>query len=194
MLFTQSRFIKPVAIALLAAAVSACASTAQTPAKPASAAVDVAQNNNDWYQVRTESELYLFDDYAVFTQFVQTGKAPVLKPLDKKDNFGRSVILGLKADEQSKALKDVAASRFWDISLVPSSPFYGEIRKDGMIYVFARYGDMIDMTKTGEPTFVYTEIGGGPNGERVIYALMKEEKKPEKQIALFHSKYPKAAQ
>lgn len=190
MLFTKPRFIKPVAIALLAAAVSACASTAQTPAKPAAAkAPDVAQNNNDWYQVRTQSELYLFDDYAVFTQFVQTGKAPALKPLDKKDNFGRSVILGLKAEDQSKALKDIAASRFWDVSLVPASPFYGELRKEGVIYVFSRYGDMIDTAKAGEPTFTYVEIGGGPKGERVVYALAKEEKKPEATIKLFHSKY-----
>lgn len=194
MLFTPSRYIKPVAIALLAAAVSACASTAQTPAKPVSKAPDVALNNTDWYQVRTQSEVYVFDDFAVFTQFVQTGKAPALKPLDKKDNFGRALILGLKAEDQNLPLKDVAASRFLDVSLVPGNPFYGEIRKDGVIYVFARYGDMMDMYKTGEPTFSYTEIGGGPQGERVVYGLMKEEKKPEKQIALFHSKYPKAAQ
>ncbi len=189
MLFTKSRYIKPVAIALLAAAVSACASTAQTPAKPK--APDVAANNTDWYQVRTQSEVVVFDDYAVFSQYLKTGQAPVLKPLDKKDNFGRSIILGLKAEDQNLALKDVAAARFLEVNLVPGNPFYGEIRKDGIIYVFARYGDMMDMYKTGEPTFSYTEIGGGPNGERVVYGLMKEEKKPEKQIALFHQKYPK---
>ncbi len=191
MLFIKSRYIKPVAIALLAAAVSACASTAPTSAKPAGKAPDVALNNTDWYQVRTQSEVYVFDDYAVFSQFLQTGQAPVLKPLEKKDNFGRSLILGLKAEDQNLALKDVAAARFLDVSLVPGNPFYGEIRKDGIIYVFSRYGDMMDMYKTGEPTFSYTEIGGGPKGERVVYGLMKEEKRPEKQIAQFHKKYPK---
>ena len=45
------------------------------------------------------------------------------------------------------------------------------------------------MYKIGEPTFSYVDIGGGPQGQRVVYVLTKEEPKPEKQIALFHSKY-----
>ncbi|MGH8436779.1 MAG: hypothetical protein ACRERX_20500 [Pseudomonas sp.] len=193
MFFIKPRFTKPVSIALLAAAMAACSTNTPTPvatSKPASSkAADVALNNTDWYQVRTESELYLFDDYAVFSEFLQTGKAPYTKKLEQKDNFGRTVVLVLAAADQSKDLNAIAANRLWNISLAPAYPFYGEIRKDGMIYVFSRYGDMIDMTKIGEPTFSYVEIGGGPKGERVVYVLAKEEKKPEAAIKSFHAKY-----
>ncbi|WP_137817803.1 hypothetical protein [Pseudomonas sp. 2FG] len=193
MSFIKPRFIKPVSIALLAAAIAACSTntpTAATASKPASSkAVDVVQNNTDWYQVRTETELYLFDDYAVFSQFLQTGKAPYTKALDKKDNFDRSIVLALAAEDQSKSLDAVAASRLWNVSMAPAYPFYGEIREEQVIYVFSRYGDMVDMAKIGEPTFSYVEVGGGPKGERIVYVLAKEEKKPEAAIKAFHAKY-----
>ncbi|HLD65717.1 MAG TPA: hypothetical protein VJA19_06720 [Pseudomonas sp.] len=51
---------------------------------------------------------------------------------------------------------------------------------------------MIDMNKIGEPIFSHTEIASGPNSEREVYVLAKEEKKPLEQIKLFQSKYKKA--
>ncbi|RJG13492.1 hypothetical protein D3879_09690 [Pseudomonas cavernicola] len=194
MFFIKPRFAKPISIALLAAAMAACSTNTPTPAtttsKPASSkAVDVALDNTDWYQVRTESELYLFDSYAVFNQFLQTGKAPYTKPLGKKDNFDRNIVLALAAEDQSKDLNAIAASRLWNVSIAPAYPFYGEIREEQVIYVFSRYGDMVDMAKIGEPTFSYVDVGGGPKGERVVYVLAKEEKKPEKAIQAFNAKY-----
>lgn len=182
-------FLKPVSIALLAAAIAACSSNAPTNSASSAKAAEAALNNEDWYQVRTENELYLFDDYAVFREFLSSGKAPYLKDLEKKDQYGQSLILALRAEDQGKALKDISAYRFLEVSQPPAGKFYGEIRQDGIIYVFSRYGDMVDMNKIGEPIFSHTEIGGGPNGERVSFVLMKEEKKPEAQIALFQSKY-----
>ena len=73
---------------------------------------------------------------------------------------------------------------------MPSAwPFYGEIRQDEVIYVFRRAGDMTEMNSIGEPVFRYTDIGGGPNGERVIYVLAKEEKLPEDTIKQFKTRY-----
>ena len=175
--------LKPVSLALLAIAISACSAT-----KPASSPTK-SLNNEDWYQVRTENELYLFDDYSVFRGFIDTGKAPYLKTLDEKDKWGKTVVLGLSEQEKDQPVESLTAYRFLKVSLPPTQPFYGELRQDGMIYVFRRYGDMIDMYNIGEPTFRYTDIGGGPEGERVIYVLAKEEKLPADTIAQFKAKY-----
>ncbi|MNR00244.1 hypothetical protein D3C85_1160110 [compost metagenome] len=180
----KKNLIKPLAATLLAAALSACGMQAPAPTKP------VALDNEDWYQIRSEQELYVFDDYATYREFVKSGSAPVKQNLGKKDGFGRDIVLVLKAADQGKDAKTLSATRFLDISLPPAQPFYGELRdEEGIIYVFSRYGDMMDMYRIGEPTFSYVDIGGGPDGQRVVYVLGKEEPKPVNQIALFHSKY-----
>lgn len=180
--------LKPLTLALLAASIAACGNLPTNTTKSAEA----TPNNEDWYQVRTESELYLFDDYAVFREFLDTGKAPYLKDLEQKDKYGQSIILGLRAEDQNKDLAQIGAYQFLQVSQPPAGKFYGEIRQEGVIYVFARYGDMIDMNKIGEPIFSHTEIASGPNGERVVYVLAKEEKKPVGQIELFQAKYKKS--
>ncbi|MEX6504193.1 hypothetical protein [Pseudomonas zhanjiangensis] len=176
--------LKPVVLALLAASISACSQHPVSPAKSAA-----APNNDDWYQVRTDNELYVFDDYQVFRDFLATGKAPYLKDLEQKDKYGQAVILALRAEDQGKPLEQIAAYQFLTVSLVPAFPFYGEIRQDGVIYVFQRYGDMIDTISLREPIFRHTEIGSGPNGERVVYGMIKEESKPLALIEKFQAKY-----
>lgn len=98
---------------------------------------------------------------------------------------GQEQILVLRAEDEGKALEKISAYRFLKVSQPPASPFYGEVRQGGAIYVFKRYGDMVDMIKLGEPTFRYTDIGGGPDGKTVIYGLQKEEGRPEATIQQF---------
>lgn len=178
--------LKPFSIALLAACVSAC--VAQSPSSSVTKN-DVNQDNGDWYQVRTEESLYLFDDYQVYRDFLVTGKAPYQKDLEKKDKYGQSIVLMLRAEDQGKDLEQIAAYRFLEQSMPPASSFYGEIRQEGMIYVSQRYGDMVDVNNIGEPIFRHTEVASGPNGERVVYLLQKEEKKPVELIKKFQRNY-----
>lgn len=171
--------LKPLSAAMLAAALAACAAPVQV-SKPD------PLNNEDWYQVRNETQVFVFDDYQVFKGFLETGKAPVLRTLEEKDPVGgQEVILALRAEDQGKALDQIAAYRFLKVAQVPADPFYGEVRQDDSIYVFKRYGDMQDMIKLGEPIFRYTDIGGGPDGKTVTYGLQKEEGRPEATIARF---------
>ncbi|WPC06420.1 hypothetical protein SBP02_06595 [Pseudomonas benzenivorans] len=176
--------IKPLALVLLAASLGACSLHNPAPAKTA-----VALNNEDWYQVRTDNELFVFDDYQVFRDFLDTGKAPYLKDLQRKDKHGQSIILALRAEDQGKQLEQIAAYQFLNVSLPPANPFYGEIRQHGVIYVFQRYGDMMDTFSLGEPIFRHTEIASGPQGERVVYGLTKEESKPLALIDAFQARY-----
>lgn len=177
--------IKPLSIALLAACVSACSSYSTTPATKAEASL----NNEDWYQVRTEEKLFLFDDYKVYRDFLVSGNAPVIKDLGEKDKYGQDIVLALRAEDSNKKLEEVSAYRFLRQNMPPASKFYGEIRQEGVIFVGQRYGDMVDLNKIGEPIFRHTEIASGPQGERVIYLMQKEEKKPESLIKQFQQNY-----
>ncbi|MBB2495110.1 hypothetical protein [Aquipseudomonas ullengensis] len=170
--------LKPLSFAILAATLAGCAAPMQV-AKP------VAPNNEDWYQVRTETQVLVFDDYQVFKDYLATGTAPVMRTLEEKAATGQEQILVLRAEDEGKALDKISAYRFLKVAQPPASPFYGEVRQDGAIYVFKRYGDMVEMIKLGEPIFRYTDIGGGPDGKTVIYGLQKEEGRPEATIQQF---------
>jgi hypothetical protein len=176
-------FLKPVSLACLFAAVAAFGATSAIAADPKSL------NNEDWYQVRTEDKFYLFDDYKVYRDFLVSGTAPVIRDLGEKDKMGLSVILALGADQQDTPLEEISAYQFYRVALPSAWPFYGELRQDGVIYVFRRAGDMTETNNLGEPIFSYTDIGGGPNGERVVYVLVKEEKLPEDTVKKFKTNY-----
>ena len=175
----------PLTLVLLTSLLGACAATPQVDGKPTEAKL----NNEDWYQVRSETQLYLFDDQQVFQEFLRSGQAPVVKDLGQQDKYGQAILLGLRAEDQGTPLEQLSAYRFLQVAQPPAASFYGEIRQEGVIYVFARYGDMVDMNRIGEPTFSHTEIGSGPQGERVVYVLAKEEKKPVEQIKRFQARY-----
>ena len=49
--------------------------------------------------------------------------------------------------------------------------------RNGRYHVFGEWKDFQDYLSHKEITFTYTEIGTGPKGETVIYALNKETKK-----------------
>lgn len=170
-------------LALLAAALAGCAGQQQVASKEAT------PNNDDWYLVRTESTLYVFDDANVYRDYLVTGKTTYTKEVGEKDKFGQDVVLVVRAEDQGKDVKKIAGYQFLKQSLPPAAGFYGEIRKDGVIYVAQRYGDMVDMNGLGEPIFRHTEIASGPNGERVVYLMQKEEKKPDALIARFQKIY-----
>jgi len=170
--------LKPLSAAMLAATLAACAA-------PMSVSKPEPLNNEDWYQVRSETQVILFDDLQVFKDYLASGQAPSMRTLEEKDANGLEVVLALRAEDQGKPLDKIAAYRFFKVAQVPAHPFYGEVRQDGSIFVFKRYCDMQDMIKLGEPIFRYTDIGSGPNGQTVTYGLQKEEGRPEATIAQF---------
>jgi hypothetical protein len=177
----KSFVIKPFSVALLAAAMAVCSMHA------AADTAKSAANDDDWYQVWTENQAVVFDDHAVYAEYLKTGKAPYMKELDTKDPAGRSIVLALRTEDKGKDVNTLSAKRFLDVNLPPASDFYGEIRQDNKIFIFKRYGDMKDTIALGTPIFSYMELGGGPQGERLVFALAKEEQKPDALIAKFHT-------
>lgn len=54
---------------------------------------------------------------------------------------------------------------------------YYEIHQDGRIYVIADVADLQNFVATGELPLRVTRIGGGPNGETVVFAIARPESK-----------------
>lgn len=182
-MFNKKAASNVASLTLLVAALAGCAGQQQVASKEAT------PNNDDWYLVRTESTLYVFDDAAVYRDYVVTGKTTYTKDVGEKDKFGQDIVLVVRAEDQGKDVKKIAGYQFLKQSLPPAAGFYGEVRQEGVIYVAQRYGDMVDMNGLGEPIFRHTEIASGPNGERVVYLMQKEEKKPVSLIARFQKLY-----
>lgn len=180
---SNKNLYKAASIALLVAGLAGCAM------QPPVASKEATPNNDDWYLVRTDETLYVFDDATVYRDYLVTGKTTYTKDVGEKDKFGQNIVLVVRAEDQSKDVKKIAGYQFLKQSLPPAAGFYGEIRKDGVIYVAQRYGDMVDMNGLGEPIFRHTEIASGPNGERVVYLMQKEETKPVGLIARFQKIY-----
>ena len=60
--------LKPLSAAMLAATLAACAA-------PMSVSQPEPLNNEDWYQVRSETQVILFDDLQVFKDYLASGQA-----------------------------------------------------------------------------------------------------------------------
>lgn len=54
---------------------------------------------------------------------------------------------------------------------------YYELHRDGRIYVIADAGDLKEFLGNGELPLRVTRIGGGPNGETVVFGIARPESK-----------------
>jgi len=78
------------------------------------------------------------------------------------------------AEAEKKYDKDLEAAR---LAAVRNSDDYYEYHQDGVIYVLSDRKDVKTFLTAGEIPLRVTRIGGGPNGERLVFALMKHEAK-----------------
>lgn len=78
------------------------------------------------------------------------------------------------ADAEKAYDKELEASR---LAAVRNSDDYYEYHRDGEILVLADKKDVQVFLKANEIPLRVTQIGGGPNGERLVFALMKNEAK-----------------
>jgi len=70
--------------------------------------------------------------------------------------------------------KDLEAAR---LAAIRNSDDYYEYHREGEILVLADKKDVQVFLTAGEIPLRVTKVGGGPNGERVVFALMKNEAK-----------------
>ncbi len=183
------------AAAMVAASITltGCNSTAEktdapTAAEPTKAS---AGTSIEIYEADHDGRINVFYDQKTYESFLALGETSFRLTRIGAGPNGETVVFGLtKADKKKGA--DTPAALLWDGKL-EATEFYGEMSKHGRIYVFSDKAEMDHVRALGHPSYMYTQIGAGPNGETVVYVLNKEnkKKKPVDLIAKFESKHKK---
>lgn len=176
------------ALLIPAAAVAMMATLAACSDKAVRQVKEVSLNNDDFYEVNHDGRVYLFDDAATYLSYLQVGETTFRLTRIGAGPKGETLVFGLTRADKKKT-SGIASVELYEGRLAEGSPFYGEMVRHGRIYVFSSWADMKFVRKIGEPVYMYTDIGSGPNGETVVYVLNKANKKhkPVELIARFKS-------
>lgn len=100
---------------------------------------------------------------------------------------GETIVFGIEKKEADDLGKPAKAEMLFDGTYEPGGPFYGEIVRDGRYLVFGSWHDFKDYLVSKEMIYTFTEIGTGPKGETVIYALNKDTIKQGRPVQLIEA-------
>lgn len=78
------------------------------------------------------------------------------------------------ADAEKAYDKELEAKR---LASVLNNDDYYQIHLEGRVYVLSDAKDFVSLLKLGEVPKTVTKIGGGPNGERLVYDVTSSESK-----------------
>ncbi|BBP45072.1 hypothetical protein THMIRHAS_04450 [Thiosulfatimonas sediminis] len=140
------------------------------------------------FEVHHDGRIYSFYDFAEYQSFLAVGETPFQLTRIGAGPKGETMVFGLTKDDKKKGEKTPAVM-LMDGKADVAGEFYGEIKRHGRIYVFDNKADMDGVRQLGEAVFMYTEIGGGINGETVVYVLNKgnNKVKPVKLMEKYHA-------
>ncbi|WP_372599267.1 hypothetical protein [Amphritea sp.] len=144
-------------------------------------------NNQDLYEVDHDGRHYVFDDFAVYQDFLKVGETSFRKVFIGAGPHGESLVFGLRSEDK-KRLEGLAGVEMYNGKMSAADAFYGEMRaEDGRLYVFNTLEDMQEVRKNGEAAFRLTQIGTGPQGQTVVFVLNDSNKKnyPTELVARF---------
>lgn len=165
---------------------------ALAPAATAAAAAPVAQpaaaqKANYFLVFHENGRVYAFGDAANYLLFLEHDEVPLTRTRIGAGPEGETVIFGITKNDAEKLDKPSAGEMFYDGKMGGSGPFYGEVARDGRFFVFGEWADFKSYLDHKEVTFTFTEIGTGPKGETVIYALNKKTKDEGRPVALIEA-------
>lgn len=147
-------------------------------------------NNDDLYEVHHDGRIYIFDDLAGYRDFLDTGEVAYRLTRIGAGPQGQTVVFGLSSEDKKKT-SGIAGIDLFDKKLAAADSFYGEMQMEGRIYVFDSYELMDEVRQmNGHVAYRYTDIGAGPQGETVVYALTDAQKKsrPDQLIERFKAR------
>jgi len=150
-----------------------------------------AYNVNDYYQVYQDGRIYAFDDFKVYQDFIQLGETTFRFTRIGAGPKGETVVFGLRKVDKKKPRESGVLNLYDGKAEGIAKGFYGEVVKEGRIYIFSHWHDLKSFLKVGEATFRYTDIGAGAKGETLVYVLNKKNKKqkPLALMAVYKSKH-----
>lgn len=145
-------------------------------------------NINDYFEIHQDKRIYVFDDAATYKEFLASGETPFRLTRIGAGPNKETIVFGLRGMDKDKKEADLGGVNLYDGKADGiEESFYAEVNRDGRLFVFDDAKTFKEFRKTGEATFRYTEIGGGPKGETLVYVLTKKsaDKKPDAQIEQF---------
>lgn len=195
--------MRPFTLILAMGLFSGCASsqtaeTAKAEAKPAaqatapaaSAAPASAPTEYFFIVYHENGRIYPIADVKNYLGFLEHDELTYTRTRIGEGPDGATLVFGIEKKEADELGKPSKAELFYDGKYEPTGPFYGEVMLDGRFYVFGTWKDFKDFLEHKEVTYTFTEIGVGPKGETVIYALNKDtvkEGRPVKLIEAFNN-------
>ena len=161
----------------------------QTPAKseskPAAAPQPATAATDNYFIVFHENgRIYPIADARNYLEFLHVNELIYTRTRIGTGPEGETLVFGIEKKEADDLNKPAKAELFYDGKYEPAGPFYGEVIRDGRFYVFGSWKDFKDYLAHKEITFTFTEIGTGPKGETVIYALSKDTVKEGRPVKL----------
>lgn len=178
------RYITLLTVGLMAFALSACNDKETTAASEESAPAAEESSNEAMasdavaalYEVHDEGRINIFYDRPLYESYLEVRETPFRLTQIGSGPNGETIVYGLTKDDKKKGI-DTPAAMLMEGKAKAADDFYGEMRKEGRIYVFSTVDDMAAVRQFGHPNFFFTEIGAGPDGETVVYVLNSSNKK-----------------
>lgn len=174
----------------VAGLITACGSSEVKMTEKASSQPAMAEAKTEMameiYEVHHEGRIHVFYDHKLYNDFLALGETPFRLTRIGAGPHGETMVFALTKHDKKHPGK-VALINVFDGKVPTPEKIYGEMRRDGRIYVFSNFEDMAGVRQAGHPNLFYTEIGAGPKGETVVYVLNEETKKerPDELIAAF---------
>ena len=168
----------------------AATTKAATPAAaaPVVAAQSATAPTQNYFLVFHENgRIYPIADATNYLAFLDVNELIYTRTRVGAGPVGETVVFGIQKKEADDLNKPSLAEQFYDGTMQVTGPFYGEVVRDGRFYVFGEWKDFKDYLDHKEVTFTFTEIGTGPKGETVIYALNKKTKDEGRPVALIEA-------
>lgn len=124
-----------------------------------------------YFAVLPEDErYYLFSDAKTYLSYMEHGEVALTRTRIGASPTQTTVVFGMTNDDV-KSGKPTAAEMLFDGKATVTSPFYGEVFKDGRYYVFNDFKDMTTFLEHGEAALTFTDIGTGPNGATQVWVM-----------------------
>lgn len=154
-------------------------------------------NNDDYWEIHKSEEgrIYAFSDLKDYQIWLSTDEVPLVVTKIGTGPNGETVKLQLskndsKAMEKQVGYKGPTEKMYSGELLGLEKGFYGEVHKDGRIFVFENGKDLHEFKGSGEVPCGITQVGAGPGGKTVIFAQnckAAAKGKPEAAMAKFAS-------
>lgn len=167
---------------------AATTATVAAPAAPAAAAQPVAAPTQHYFLVFHENgRIYPIADAKNYLAFLDVNELIYTRTRVGAGPEGETIVFGIEKKEADDLNKPAKAELFYDGKMEVAGPFYGEVIKDGRFHVFGTWQDFKDYLVNKEITYTFTEVGTGPKGETVIYAMNKKSSAEGRPVALIES-------